>query len=429
MRPAGHLRARVGALTIRAGLLALIALALPTLARAGTPASDPVAGVQPAVQFAEHAAGQLSSQVGADETVTPDLSTATAPHGGGGAAVPVVSPEPVVAPEPVSAPEPAPALAAIPDRVVAHAAASVQLPHAPVEPSPDPSAIAVALAVAHTDSAAPARPTPDVSPDAKPAGGTAPVASRGRTVSISTRPQSTAATLLDRQAQADNASASWPVRGASNPLSAVAALGPELQSLIALLEKSVRDGQPSAVVLGPSPQAAPSPQADAARSQPTSPDAAPLSKRLAEAGAPALPVAHLVIPDAQTSWGLGCAGRAGPVAIVTPPLPGLPQGSTQVAVAVAGHQRSGVRRRSSRANSAPVGSSITVAGAPPLPTPLPGGAAASGAIGGVGVGAAAAALLALAALWLLTALLPGRLTLDLFPWQSTMLALRLERPG
>jgi hypothetical protein len=49
--------------------------------------------------------------------------------------------------------------------------------------------------------------------------------------------------------------------------------------------------------------------------------------------------------------------------------------------------------------------------------------------GGIGAGAAGGALLVLAALWLLHTLLPGRLTLDLTPWQSALLSLRLERPG
>ncbi|MBV9422037.1 MAG: hypothetical protein JOZ98_03930 [Solirubrobacterales bacterium] len=58
------------------------------------------------------------------------------------------------------------------------------------------------------------------------------------------------------------------------------------------------------------------------------------------------------------------------------------------------------------------------------------GAAPSGATAGaVGAGAAAGALLAVSFVWLLYGLLTGRLTLDLFPWQSALLASRLERPG
>jgi hypothetical protein len=61
-----------------------------------------------------------------------------------------------------------------------------------------------------------------------------------------------------------------------------------------------------------------------------------------------------------------------------------------------------------------------------LPT-SPAGAVGSGGIGAGG--AAGGALLLVAALWLLQALLPGRLSLDLSPWQSALLSLRLERPG
>jgi hypothetical protein len=61
-----------------------------------------------------------------------------------------------------------------------------------------------------------------------------------------------------------------------------------------------------------------------------------------------------------------------------------------------------------------------------LPT-SPAGAVGSGGIGAGG--AAGGALLLVAALWLLQALLSGRLSLDLSPWQSALLSLRLERPG
>ncbi len=61
--------------------------------------------------------------------------------------------------------------------------------------------------------------------------------------------------------------------------------------------------------------------------------------------------------------------------------------------------------------------------------PLSGGAPSGATPGAVGAGAAAGALLAVAFVWLLYGLLPGRLTLDLFPWQSALLASRLERPG
>ena len=73
--------------------------------------------------------------------------------------------------------------------------------------------------------------------------------------------------------------------------------------------------------------------------------------------------------------------------------------------------------------------STPLGGATPVSTSLPpAGAGAGGTGGGVG-GAPAAALLALAGLWLLSALLPGLLGLEIFPWRSALCALRLERPG
>ena len=71
----------------------------------------------------------------------------------------------------------------------------------------------------------------------------------------------------------------------------------------------------------------------------------------------------------------------------------------------------------------------TVAGPQPPSASLASGAPASAASGGVGVGGAALAVFAAAAVLLLPALLHGRLTLDLFPWQSALFASRLERPG
>jgi hypothetical protein len=59
----------------------------------------------------------------------------------------------------------------------------------------------------------------------------------------------------------------------------------------------------------------------------------------------------------------------------------------------------------------------------------PGGVEGSSGAGGIGAGGAAAALFGLAALWLLSALLPRLLALDLFPLISALCALRLERPG
>lgn len=81
-------------------------------------------------------------------------------------------------------------------------------------------------------------------------------------------------------------------------------------------------------------------------------------------------------------------------------------------------------------HSGSVGASEAVGTVPPLSVPLPAGGGAGGAAsGGVGAGAAALGFLAVAAACLLHGLLPGRLALELFPWTSTLLPSRLERPG
>jgi hypothetical protein len=67
--------------------------------------------------------------------------------------------------------------------------------------------------------------------------------------------------------------------------------------------------------------------------------------------------------------------------------------------------------------------------APATAAVAPGGSEGTPSGVAAGASAAAAAILGLAGLWLLRALLPGLLTLDIFPWQSTLRAMRLERPG
>ncbi len=81
-----------------------------------------------------------------------------------------------------------------------------------------------------------------------------------------------------------------------------------------------------------------------------------------------------------------------------------------------------------RARAAPDRSAPAAAVAvQPVPASLPTGAATGAASSGAG--ASTVALIALLAACVLTALLPGRMAVDLFPWASAFVALRLERPG
>ncbi|HEX3979277.1 MAG TPA: hypothetical protein VHW96_23605 [Solirubrobacteraceae bacterium] len=81
----------------------------------------------------------------------------------------------------------------------------------------------------------------------------------------------------------------------------------------------------------------------------------------------------------------------------------------------------GVAPRPARASPEP-GSS-----APPLSSPMTGGGPAAAAAGTGGGGAATALMMAGAVL--LIFLLSTRVSLDLSAWRSTLLSLRLERPG
>ena len=104
-------------------------------------------------------------------------------------------------------------------------------------------------------------------------------------------------------------------------------------------------------------------------------------------------------------------------------------------VAMTGSGTSGARAARAASGLSRLPAHPPVARASPGAGPLllatsPAGAAGAVGSGGIGAGGAAGgALLVLAALWLLYALLPGRLALELSPWQSALLSLRLERPG
>jgi hypothetical protein len=123
---------------------------------------------------------------------------------------------------------------------------------------------------------------------------------------------------------------------------------------------------------------------------------------------------------------------------VSPPATGVPPGATAPPATdaarspgpVAGHLSAGRDRPRAvaRTGRVEVASPIDWA-APATAAVAPGGSEGTSSGVGAGTSAAAAAILGLAGLWLLRALLPGLLTLDIFPWQSTLRAMRLERPG
>lgn len=134
---------------------------------------------------------------------------------------------------------------------------------------------------------------------------------------------------------------------------------------------------------------------------------------------PGAPTAAAAWVSSAASWATG--GRPGavvPLSVASSPATG------------ADHLRS-VRPH---ARAGPRAARVDVAAPVDAAVPFSGALAPAGSEGtspgvGAGTSAAAAAIVGLAGLWLLRALLPGLLTLDIFPWQSTLRAMRLERPG
>ena len=127
--------------------------------------------------------------------------------------------------------------------------------------------------------------------------------------------------------------------------------------------------------------------------------------------------------EASQSASLSATGaRPGAVAPLAADTAGPPDGADHAA---------GIREHP---RAVPRAGRVDIAGlvdsaAPATAAVAPAGSEGSGSGVGAGTSAAAAAILGLAGLWLLRALLPGLLTLDIFPWQSTLRAMRLERPG
>ena len=440
MRPGGHFSAPAGAVFVRAALFALIVIALPAGAWAASPASGPGTTVVPAIKY-----------TAPDPVPTPQPAPA-----------PVSVRVPVPSPVPVPLAVPVPRTVLVPRRVTFAVAGppspTSYAPTAPVRhgPSPDPSPVAVTSPVGGTDyprsdstpnvgarsrtaSIVGSRSTGDnagslsvapgstVKPDRSPAAGTTTGNSRGSIISIPSSPQGAAAGLSVRQLQAEIAGESWPQPILGTQLSAAAALGPELQSLLARIEKFAQDGA------GTKPLVLPSPPGGGSASQRESvlTPAGETSWRAAtRAGAEA--GGQLPIGDVASSrtWTLVGTDRATTAAASVPQSArATAQLRANAVPTIPSRRRADKARRASPSTSGAVDSLATVGGGPPVPSSGPASASGSSASGGVGVGAAAAALLAVAAIWLLNALLPGRLALDLFPWRSTMFAFRLERPG
>ncbi len=451
MNPRRHIRVCSGAITVSA---ALISFALPTAAWASGMPAD-AANVQPAAEYAEHAATQLVSHLSASVPATPTISS---PVSAVPAAAPVVAPQPppIAAPAPVAAvAASAPAPRVVTDSASDTATVSDRPPPPPVAPAPHPSGAAIhppsspdrtgsdspAVATASGDAAAGGSSSaPDRSPARTGASSqtSAAAAAAADPATFAVHPNFSsvlaglraiksdaavvnAVTLRMQQMLTDIESRSWPVSLLGRQLSTKTSLGAQLERLIAGVHGSARGDQPvTAFPVSPPGHGRPQPDlASAQRPQASMAYFVGSNGRVVEPPQPSTGVVN----QPQKWWAPARGNTAVPVRGAVTLL------STPIHLAGAGAPRgSDKSHRARRPRGSPVQSSVTAAIAPPISPTLPASAAASGAGGGLAAGAAGALLMA-AALWLLQALLPGRLALDLFPWKSTLLALRLERPG
>jgi hypothetical protein len=361
----GNLGAR-GAVAGLSALVALVLLVTPTGARASlTPTVPPNPGIA-ALKLAQRTVSQALAQAAAPAAMAPVLArAAAAARSSGGASIAVAPTAPAPAPQAEMSDRP-------PPRAPSPAPVTRLVP--PTKPGPSPIDPPRAAPGGHAPSIAASAP-PDVS-----------------------------VSLDARQLESQLASTSWVLAGPSDELAAGTSLGPEPPTLVAVLDSLARGEQSLSAVAGPSKPPAPSLPAVGLLA-PAHRQAAPGPQRSTNE--------MLVVPVAQR-----------PLASVPTTLAG-----TQSVGLIQVGQRPGGARRARQRFSAATGSSSAVAQAEPTLTSLPAGGVAGTASGGVGVGAAAPALLAFAAVSLLPLLLPGRLALELVPWQSALLAWRLERPG
>ena len=460
-----HIRASVGAITAKAALFTLMALALPTGALASSQGRDALAEAGPAAQYAARVAGEVSASNGAARTSMPNLpaATATVTSSGGAARIPVapVPAPPAVAryPAVVSQPAVTPRPAVVRQSAVVSPSVKVASPvSATAHSASDPAAASGILQtnVRSMGRGVTSRPAVTSGPGATSGPGVSsgagasnvPGANSGAGASASNQAAASVARVLSRVAEsstllpggaisipiaspvtlmrlpdihlladiasaswppaalpdihllADIASASWPPAVVGDGLSAVPSLIPQLPGLLSRVETSVLDHQ--------WPQRASVIEPPVTRPRGPYPSSLP-------AGVRGL-VEH---PDMWRSVSGVDAAPSAHEAISTPTQT-LGRSSNPVPSQRRSSGAPGVAHRSSP-------SSVSASVPLPISSSFPAGAAA-GASGGIGAGAAAA-VLAVAMLWLLQALLPGRLALDLCPWRSAMLVWRLERPG
>jgi hypothetical protein len=384
-----------GAYAQPAALAALVLLVSPTGARASLTPIVPANPSNPALQVAQRTVSRALAQAGTPAAIAPALAqAATAARSSAGASIAVAPAAP--------APAPRAQTSRSPQRSASAGGRQASVRCCPGE-----------LLVRRVSTPPPViRPVPPTKPARSPID-TPRAAPGGHADSIAASgPTNVSVSLFERRLESQIASTSWDPTSARDQPPAQTPLGPELPSLLAALDSLGRGGQSlSALAVASQPPAAWMPPA--ALPAPAPRDAAPGRQR-STIEKLVVPLPHRPLAPVPTALA--------PISSVA-----LIQDLRRLAPDAIGQRLGGARR--ARQHSAAVGSSAAVAQAAPDLTSLPAGGVAGTASAGVGVGAAALALLALAAASLLPPLLPGRLALELSPWQSTLLSWRLERPG
>ena len=388
-RTGKHLRTRVCAFTISAASVVTLALFLPAGAHASGPDNSALAPAERALQLAHRIAIQVESPAG-----RPPASSSL-PVSAGAATSSSAAP-----PAAVAAPRPAPG----PPASAAPAGATSTGSDAPVTPATrtptPPNAAAAPDGAAGMPSAVPL-PVVVKPPTAR---------------SIATRVAEAKRSLLTRMGVTTSVGATVRAR----------LHGSEIEGVEVPV---VTHEQPSAAT---TPPANPQPRIAGLTEWP-----APDNPTLDPGFVPSYPTAESMA-EVATVLPSGDANRRATQRALTrhtasePGVAGTtsgigPQGSPEATSAPTSEGLDGARR--TRRHAAERASESTGSGVTTLSGSLLPASSAATAGGGTGLAAPAVALLAVAVLGLLASLSRRRLNSDLLPWKSTLLSLRLERPG
>jgi hypothetical protein len=374
------LRVRAGAFILSAASAAVFMLSVATAAEALSTAGGVLAPAADGLQPTERVASMVETSGGSPSLKTAAVVVASTEKVADGAAPAALSPRHVAQVPQASAGASGAALDA-PEVLVPVASGSPASPGTPAAETSMPAVIST-----------PRAPEPDAS------SAIATLAVVAITQFASTHPAvaaSSGAIMLERQGQAETLTASWLPLTPREQQGTAIALTPNLRIVIAQFQSLARDNPTLGAGAVP-------PQLAGASTQ--------------ELGSVLL------------RWPLSTAAGPGTRSVALGDLSGVwrARASNELsagAASIASSERfAPVRRALRHASVGTAAESGTISG-------LISGAGAALGGGATGLAAPAAALLALAAACMLATVMLGQLALDPFVWKSTLLSLRLERPG